>query len=303
MLILPWCLFHSGFSTAMVMVVCAPVSPRPHTSEYATAAVLCCPTEANGAWAMATAQRVLSKSWPWPAFAWKLGMQPRLLGQIKLQPLGQMMQLERWILMVSTMRWCFSLVKPRQRNEDASGWSLLIRDGLKTIIFNPYNSWQLAEAWFFPCKSKILRLFGQASGRHVNFSKSSAKMIRCDAEEVAHAVRQLGCPIVEMLFSYLGMLLEWMRRKMRVQQTCQSTCLFPCPKLHYINWAPFCSHHFDGIDFEMIETWRIGNEESGVWRSRCGCGDRDHALREKRAHQVIDDVKTPIEDAESFHIF
>ncbi|KAK1621304.1 hypothetical protein QYE76_026821 [Lolium multiflorum] len=47
----------------------------------------------------------------------------------KLVLMGKM-QLERWTLMVSTMRWCFSPVKLRQRNEDASGFD----DEMRSIV-------------------------------------------------------------------------------------------------------------------------------------------------------------------------
>lgn len=51
---------------------------------------------------------------------------------------------------------------------------------------------------------EISGLFGRASGLHVNFSKSTATLIKCATEEATQAVEQLGCPIVELPFSYLG---------------------------------------------------------------------------------------------------
>jgi hypothetical protein len=50
----------------------------------------------------------------------------------------------------------------------------------------------------------MLQLFGEASGLVVNFTKSSATLLRCDREKVAPIIEQFGCPIVDMPFTYLG---------------------------------------------------------------------------------------------------
>lgn len=50
----------------------------------------------------------------------------------------------------------------------------------------------------------ILKLFGQASGLHVNYAKSSATLIRCETDEAAHVIQHLGCPIVDLPITYLG---------------------------------------------------------------------------------------------------
>jgi hypothetical protein len=42
---------------------------------------------------------------------------------------------------------------------------------------------------------EILRLFGEASGLHVNYAKSSATLINCG---------EIDCPVTELPFSYLG---------------------------------------------------------------------------------------------------
>jgi hypothetical protein len=44
----------------------------------------------------------------------------------------------------------------------------------------------------------IIELFGQASGLRVNYTKSTATLIRCEEEEVTQAVQHLGCPIAEL---------------------------------------------------------------------------------------------------------
>jgi hypothetical protein len=50
----------------------------------------------------------------------------------------------------------------------------------------------------------ILELFGQASGLRINYTKSTTSLIRCEEEEVTHAVQHLGCPIAELPITYLG---------------------------------------------------------------------------------------------------
>jgi hypothetical protein len=51
---------------------------------------------------------------------------------------------------------------------------------------------------------EILRLFGHASWLQVNFAKSSATLIRCDQNAATPVLQELGCPIVELPITYLG---------------------------------------------------------------------------------------------------
>ena len=50
----------------------------------------------------------------------------------------------------------------------------------------------------------VLQLFGRASGLQVNFLKSSATLICCDADDMAPIIAALGCPIVDLPITYLG---------------------------------------------------------------------------------------------------
>ena len=50
----------------------------------------------------------------------------------------------------------------------------------------------------------ILEIFRRASGLRINYAKSSATLLHSDPKEAAPVVETLGCPIVEMSFSYLG---------------------------------------------------------------------------------------------------
>jgi len=50
----------------------------------------------------------------------------------------------------------------------------------------------------------ILRLFGHASRLNFNFTKSSATLIRVDAETATPLLQPLGCAIVEFPVTYLG---------------------------------------------------------------------------------------------------
>ena len=50
----------------------------------------------------------------------------------------------------------------------------------------------------------VLQLFGRASGLQVNFLKSSATLICCDTDDVAPTIDALGCPIVDLPITYLG---------------------------------------------------------------------------------------------------
>lgn len=50
----------------------------------------------------------------------------------------------------------------------------------------------------------ILQLLGHASGLQVNYLKSSATLVRYDADDVAPVIDLLGCPIVDMPITYLG---------------------------------------------------------------------------------------------------
>jgi len=51
---------------------------------------------------------------------------------------------------------------------------------------------------------RILRLFGHASGLNVNFAKSSATLIKADAEAAALLLQSLGCAVAEFPITYLG---------------------------------------------------------------------------------------------------
>uniref|UniRef100_A0A453STC3 Reverse transcriptase domain-containing protein n=1 Tax=Aegilops tauschii subsp. strangulata TaxID=200361 RepID=A0A453STC3_AEGTS len=50
----------------------------------------------------------------------------------------------------------------------------------------------------------VLQLFGRASGLQVNFLKSLATLICCDADGVAPIIDALGCPIIDLPITYLG---------------------------------------------------------------------------------------------------
>jgi hypothetical protein len=58
---------------------------------------------------------------------------------------------------------------------------------------------------------EILRLFGRASGLNVNFSKSSASLLRCSQVMVTPLLTQLGCPIVDLPITYIGIHLTLQR--------------------------------------------------------------------------------------------
>lgn len=51
---------------------------------------------------------------------------------------------------------------------------------------------------------EILHLFGRASGLNVNFAKSSASPLRCSQEMATPILAQLGCPVVDLPITYLG---------------------------------------------------------------------------------------------------
>jgi hypothetical protein len=51
---------------------------------------------------------------------------------------------------------------------------------------------------------EILSLFGRSSGLRVNFTKSSATPLRCNPEETALIMEQLGCPLANLPITYLG---------------------------------------------------------------------------------------------------
>jgi hypothetical protein len=63
---------------------------------------------------------------------------------------------------------------------------------------------------------ELLRLFGQASGLHVNYGKSSAALINCANDDIATVTTGLGCPVVELPITYLGIPLT-IRRPTRAQ--------------------------------------------------------------------------------------
>jgi hypothetical protein len=51
---------------------------------------------------------------------------------------------------------------------------------------------------------EVLHLFGRVSGLNVNFSKSSASLLRCSPDDIAPFIAPLQCPIVELPITYLG---------------------------------------------------------------------------------------------------
>ena len=51
---------------------------------------------------------------------------------------------------------------------------------------------------------EVLTLFGRASGLMVNYAKSSASLLHCDTDEATAALAHLGCPIVNLPITYLG---------------------------------------------------------------------------------------------------
>ena len=51
---------------------------------------------------------------------------------------------------------------------------------------------------------EVLTLFGRASGLRVNYAKSSASLLHCDTDEATAALAHLGCPIVNLPITYLG---------------------------------------------------------------------------------------------------
>ena len=50
----------------------------------------------------------------------------------------------------------------------------------------------------------ILLLVGRASGLMVNYTKSSASLMHCDIATATPVIAHLGCPIVELPITYLG---------------------------------------------------------------------------------------------------
>jgi hypothetical protein len=62
----------------------------------------------------------------------------------------------------------------------------------------------------------ILQLFGQASGLQVNYTKSSATLLNCDAEAAALVTDTLGSPVADLPLTYLGIPLT-LRRPTRAQ--------------------------------------------------------------------------------------
>ncbi|KAM0866899.1 hypothetical protein ACQ4PT_042339 [Festuca glaucescens] len=51
----------------------------------------------------------------------------------------------------------------------------------------------------------ILHYFGVASGLHVNFTKSTAALIRCSPEMLAGVAPSLACPLASLPCQYLGL--------------------------------------------------------------------------------------------------
>ena len=50
----------------------------------------------------------------------------------------------------------------------------------------------------------ILQIFGQASGLLVNYTKSSAALLHCAPDDATAVTNELGCPIVKLPMTYLG---------------------------------------------------------------------------------------------------
>lgn len=86
---------------------------------------------------------------------------------------------------------------------------------------------------------EMLLLFGRVSGLHVNFGKSSATLLRCNQEEAGLIVLHLGCPIVELPITYLGIPLT-VRRPTAAQLqpvVSQTADALPAWKAHLTNRA------------------------------------------------------------------
>jgi hypothetical protein len=62
----------------------------------------------------------------------------------------------------------------------------------------------------------ILRLFGTASGLQVNYAKSLATLLNCDAKAANMITGTLGCLVAELPLTYLGIPLT-IRRSTRAQ--------------------------------------------------------------------------------------
>lgn len=54
------------------------------------------------------------------------------------------------------------------------------------------------------CHCSTSDIFGRASGLMVNYAKSSASLLHCEADEATTALALLGCPIVDLPITYLG---------------------------------------------------------------------------------------------------
>ena len=85
----------------------------------------------------------------------------------------------------------------------------------------------------------ILRLFWRASGLQVNFAKSTATLIRAGVGKAAPVVDSLGCPIVELPITYLGIPLTLRRPSAaQLQPVVDKTAgMLPCWKAHLMNKA------------------------------------------------------------------
>ncbi|XP_044983690.1 uncharacterized protein LOC123450584 [Hordeum vulgare subsp. vulgare] len=85
----------------------------------------------------------------------------------------------------------------------------------------------------------ILQLFGRASGLQVNFLKSSATLIRCDPVAATPVVDLLGCPIVDLPITYLGIPLTIRRpTAAQLQPVVDRTAdMLPCWKARLMNKA------------------------------------------------------------------
>ena len=99
--------------------------------------------------------------------------------------------------------------------------AMLIDKAVTAGILGPIGSQQLpfrlslyaddAILFINPCRkevlalTQILKLFGEATGLHTNFAKSSVSTICCNGIDLQELLQDLGCPIKEFPCTYLGM--------------------------------------------------------------------------------------------------
>lgn len=103
-----------------------------------------------------------------------------------MEPLKRMFEL-------ATMR---GIVAPLARRGMRHRLSMFADD---VMIFIKPNDQDLQA-----CAS-LLRIFGEASGLHVNLNKSAAYPIRCSMETMERVERLIGCPSGTFTCKYLGL--------------------------------------------------------------------------------------------------